>query len=513
MQQLADLSPLERENEALRRENKILRDEVAWLKHHVFGRKTERLAPGQLAFAENGDPERPVATPEPSRAKEPTKTPAKGHGRAPFPEGMPREVIEVRVPDADRACPHCAEPMKAIGVEVTERGHLIPARMIVRRFEREKLACPKGHTVRTADAPAGVIDRAKFEASVYAEVVTRKYTDHVPLHRMERIFARDGVEIAKQTMWDMVVRVDELVAVPVLAEAKRQLLEEAVLHADETPYTVIIEDGPGAKGSKKAYCFVWRSVTGAGPPKVVVDFRMSRESEGATDFLGRWSGTLLTDGYAGYDEVVARNGIVRAGCWAHARRKFVEALNLGMQDAKLVLAPVQRLFWIERAIDSRAEARAMDRIARESLRTRVRTSRCRRVIADAITIAEKLETKPSTLPKSQLGKAIGYLLRQRGPLSAFLTDARLPMHNNDAERDIRHLAVGRKNWLVFGSPRGGEVACRLYSLVLSCMLNGVDPREYIEDVLGRLSTTPASRVAELTPWGWAAKRAAAEQSA
>jgi transposase len=222
---------------------------------------------------------------------------------------------------------------------------------------------------------------------------------------------------------------------------------------------------------------------------------------------------MIIDGYSGYDQVIGKNGIVRAGCWSHARRKLKDALDAGTKDAALVLAPVQRLFWLERAINRRAQRDELDRDTLRNLRSRVRGHRSRRVIADIYAAAGDLALKRSTVPKGKLGKALGYLDRQRDPLTVFLDDARIPIHNNDSERDLRHLAVGRKNWLVFASERGGDVACRLYSLVLSCLQVKVNPQQYLEDLLTRISTTPASKIAALTPWAWAKARRQAEASA
>ena len=494
-------------NVALERENKILRDELALLKQGLFGRRTERLDPGQLSLYLNGAPPEcalPVELPTPTEV--PAQAPAKserGHGRARFAENLPREVIELDVPEAERTCPDCGKPMRSIGEDVSERGHVVPAHIVVRRYVRKKYACPDGHAVRTAPAPEGVIDGAKYEPSVYAHIATAKYADHLPLHRLEGIFKRHGVHLPKQTMWDMLVTIDELLAQPILRQIHKELLEEKTLHSDETPVTMRVEDG---SGSRQGYAWGWRNLRGAGPSKVLIEFKTSRSRDGPLGFLKDWSGTLITDGYSGFDEVVEKNGIVRAGCWAHARRKFKQALDTGARNAAHVLAPIQRLFAVERAISLRAESRRLDRESFLELRRRVREERSQRLVAIILERGEKLSRQRSTLPKSQLGKALGYLDRQQKPLSAFLTAPQIPIHNNDEERDLRHLALGRNNWLIFASERGGQVACRLYSLVLSCKQAGVDPEAYIEDVLGRLSTTRASDIASLTPWAWAAAR-------
>ncbi len=487
-------------NESLTRENKILRAELATLKRGVFGRSSERLEPGQLGFFEDSSPS-PVAD-APSRLEKSRPEPKPGHGRAPFPPRLPRHVVELDVDEAEPRCSCCGKPMKRIGEEVTERGHMIPAQFVVNRYVRPKYACPNGHEVKTARLPDGVIDGGKYEASVYAHIATAKYADHLPLHRLEGIFKRYDVRLSKQSMWDMLVRVDELVAQPVLHQMRAELLAEPVLHADETPITMRLEDG---KGTKTGFAWRWRNLHRPGEPsKAIVEFRTSRGRDGPRRFLGAWKGTLIIDGYQGYDEVIRSNGIRRAGCWAHARRKLKEAFDTGAANASGLLALIQKLFELERPTNEGVRSGELDREAQLEERRVVRAEHSAAVVAALYAEVETLEQQRSTLPKSKLGKAIGYLQSQRRALSTFLDDPRIPIHNNDSERDLRHLAVGRKNWLVFGSQRGGEVACRLYSLMLSCKQCGANPEAYLADVLMRVATTPSSQVATLTPWAWAA---------
>jgi transposase len=441
--------------DALERENKILREENAILKRGRFGRSSERLSPDQLnLFAET----KAEAQPEPPEIEVPAHNRRKkGHGRAPFADHLPRNVIECDLQEEERSCPCCGKVMLPIGEDVTERGHVIPAAVVVNRYVQKKYACPDGHGVKTAEAPPGVIAGAKFEASTYAWLATTKYADHVPLNRLEGILKRQGVHLPKQTMWDMLARLDELVAQPVLRQMHDELLEEQVLHADETPVSMRLEDG---KGSRKGFAFGWRNLRESDESKVLIKFETSRSRDGPTGFLRNWKGTVIVDGYSGYDEVVGNNGIVRAGCWSHARRKLKEALDAGTKDAALVLAPVQRLFWLERAIDRRARRVGLEREAHRELRKQVREKRSKRVIEDIYTVAGNLALKRSTLPKSKLGKALRYLDRQRDPLRVFLKDSRIPIHNNDSERDLRHLAVGR-NYVessVMRSRHGGDRA-------------------------------------------------------
>lgn len=272
--------------DALEREAKILREENALLKRLRFGRSSERIEPGQLSFFE-GQPAPPL---EPQPAPAPKPKQAAGHGRAAFPKHLARTVIALELDEAERTC-SCGEVMAPIGVEVTERGRFVPAKLEVDRFERTKYACRHGHGVKTAELPDGVIDGGKYDASVYAHIAVAKYQDHLPLNRLESVFKRYGFKLPKQTMWDMLVRVDELVAQPVLAEMRRQLLAEDVLHADETSVALRLEDG---QGSRDSWVFGWRSLREHAEPKALVEFRMGRGRDGPTRFLEAWSGTLVT---------------------------------------------------------------------------------------------------------------------------------------------------------------------------------------------------------------------------
>ena len=179
-----------------------LTEQIAFLRRQIFGRRRETIDPNQLALFESMERELLELT-QPAQSK---KKPKQGHGRALFPADLPRETITVDLPEADRICPDCGDVLKHIGIDATERGHIIPARMCVKRYERHKYACSKGHAVKVAPLPDGVVDRGKYEASVYAFVATSKYSDHLPLNRIQQIFKRYGTHLPRQTMWDLLVR-------------------------------------------------------------------------------------------------------------------------------------------------------------------------------------------------------------------------------------------------------------------------------------------------------------------
>jgi len=515
---VAPLTDLDEANSTivqLREELDRLRGELRLMRQRMFGRRREALDPNQLMLFEAGIAkleklEQQAADSAASAQVDPPKSKKKrGHGRAPFPDHLPREEIKLDLPEAERCCPDCGEAMRCIGTDVTERGHIIPARMMVKRYVRSKYGCPHGHTVKAAPMPPGVVDKAKYEPSVYAHIVTAKYGDHLPLHRLQGIFRRFGAHLPKQSMWDMLARFDEIAAKPILVEMRRQLLEEDVLQADETPIKVQLED---QRGTRRGTLWVWRNTRGSPNEMSVADFKDDRSAKGPDAFLGDWTGKLLTDGYDGVNPTARQNAITRAGCWAHARRKFRDALTAGATRAGLALPPIQRLFWIERAVVARAESRGFSRDQLVELRHSVRNRRSKTVLRKLYEIVFALQEDPSTKGNDHLRKAVNYAINQRKPLLAHLDDGRLPIHNNDTERDLRHVVTGRKNWLMLASENGGRVAARLYSLVISCKLANVNVERYLEDVLVAVATTPASRVAELTPWGWAKARGATCES-
>jgi transposase len=499
---LQEIETRDHEIAVLSSEVRLLRQELQSIRQGIFGSKTERLSPGQLALF--GQESVLPALPEKAPQEVQAKSKSKGHGRQPFSADLPRDEQRFDLPEEERICSCCDEVMQKVKEQVTERGDMIPERVIVRKYVASVYACPNGHEMQTAAIPEAVVPRAKYESAVYANLVVSKYGDHLPLNRLEGIFKRNGLHLPKQTMWDMLCTVDELVAQPIIEQMRRELLESDVLHSDDTTIKVKVE---GQKGSKQGHIWTWRTprplTPNDGPCKTFVEFTLGRNQTGPKDFLGNWDGTLVVDGLAVYNPTIEANGIKRGGCWAHARRGFVKALKSGTKAAALMLAPMHRLFWIERAILQRAKERELSREEIYALRKRVRGKRSRRVQLLIFERAFDLQDQPTTMPESQFGKALGYLIRQSESLHLCLDDPRIPIHNNDAERDLRHVAIGRNNYHAFASEKGGAVAARLYTLILSAVHSGIDPEAFINDVLAAINTTPASEIWRLTPWAWA----------
>lgn len=309
------------------------------------------------------------------------------------------------------------------------------------------------------------------------------------------IFERHGYPVARSTMCDWVGASAERLF-PIVQKMREAVLASDVVHADETPLLM----QTNSQGGGKQRCYLWAYV--GDQNDVIYDFRLSRSREGPTDFLAGYSGFLLVDGYADYNEVCRSGAVTTVACWAHARRGFFDALNSATADASNVLAKIQRLYKVEK------EGREAG-LAADALRD-LRRAKAKPVLASIHQDLERLSK--SAVPKSPLGKAVSYTLNLWEELGQFVDDGRLAIDNNSVERAMRGVAVGRRNWLFCGSESGGQRAAVLYSLIETCKRHAVEPFEYLRDVLSRIATASAEELEELTPRGWKQVRARAAAS-
>lgn len=466
-------------------ENKHLRQRIDYLLRKLFGKSSEKIDPAQLelGLAHGTSAAEAAAVEQAAAAVSPAPGPErKGHGRGRLPAKLPRVEVVYELPPGQTCCQKCREQMEVIAEEVSEELDFVPAQLIVRRKIRKKYACPRCPDVLvTAPAPPAPIDKGLAGPGLLAQVAVAKFSDHTPLYRMARIFARSGVEIDRNTLGDWVAAVADLLD-PVVEEMKRQLLGTGLLQSDDTPVTVLDGKNPSWTGRIWVY----------GPPEgeVVFEFTEDRAGVGPLRFLQGFRGVLQADAYSGYDVVFRTLPVKEAGCWAHARRKVYDAHKFDPARAGPLLQGIGALFEVER------QAKALSPEARRALRQ----EKSRPVLdsIDALTRALQAEL----LPKEPLAGAVGYIRNQWAALTLFLDDGRLPIHTNAAERTLRGVAVGRKNWMFLGSVNGGRRAAVMFSLVESCKRLCIDPFAYLRDVLQRVPTHPASKVAQLTPAGW-----------
>jgi transposase len=397
----------------------------------------------------------------------------------------------------ERCCPTCKAAMARIGQTVTEEVDYVPASVVVREHVRPKYACRRCQEgVVTAELPPRPIEKGRPGPGLLAQILVSKYADHLPLHRQEAIFERHGLRLSRSTMCDWVGECAQAFF-PIVQCLREGVLASYLVHADETPVLMQVN----YQGGGKQRCYLWGYVGDQGD--VVYDFRTSRSRDGPLDFLEGYEGKLLVDDYAGYNAVCAWEGVERVACWAHARRGFFEALASATSEASLVLARIQRLYGVEK------EGRELGLDAE-----RLRALRQEKSVPILASIREDLDRlSKTTLPKSPLGKAVAYALGLWEELTRYVEDGRIPIDNNSVERAMRVVALGRKNWLFCGSESGGQRAAVIYSLIETARRQGIEPFEYLRDVLERLPTHPADRIAELTPRAWKLARQQALASA
>ncbi|MGP9551840.1 IS66 family transposase [Halomonas sp. AOP42-D1-22] len=423
-----------------------------------------------------------------------TATPAKRRtrgGRVVLPPELPRVEVIHELPNDARHCRDDGTALKVIGEEVSEELHVVPARIEVIRHVRHQYACPTCEEgVNTAPAPAKLLPKSNASATLLAYIATAKYQDALPLYRQSQIFARHGAEIPRNTLARWMVQAGERI-IPLIDALRQHLLNAPLIHMDET--TLQVNQEADRAASATSYMWVQRG----GPPGqqvVLFDYAASRAGRVPVDLLGDYAGRLITDGYEGYAEIVRRNGITHAGCWAHARRKFVEAQKVQPKGktgkADWALSQIRKLYGVEK------QAKALESEARHALRVQ----KSRPLIDQLRTWLDK--SLAQVLPKSALGKALHYLDNQWPRLTRFLDDGLIPLDNNLAENAIRPFVVGRKNWLFSHTPSGAHASAAIYSLIETAKANGLSPYDYLQYVFATLPTLDADELHTLLPWQW-----------
>ena len=473
---------------------------LQWFKKQFFGAKSERRSTAS-ADTLTGDlfGELVEATPEEVREEltEPCAKPRRHRrGRKPLSAALPRREIVHDVAPQDKVCACCGREKARIGEDVTEQLEVIPAQVYVARHVRPKYACSSCKDgVAQAALPPQPVSRASVGPGFLAWLIVSKYGDHLPLCRLERIFARHGCEVTRAKMSDWLMTLADLLK-PLVRALMKEVREAGLLQADETSMRLLLREL--AKNIQQAW--VWVYVGSEAAPYTIFDFRPSRGRDGPRKMLEGFEGTLQCDGYAAYDGVGVPGKVRRAGCWAHVRRGFIEAEEGGDRRATQAIALIRRLFDVEREWKERREAeRKEGRDLSFETRRDLRRERSAHVVE---ALRSWMADRFDVLPKSPLGDAVSYTQNQWPTLTVFLDDGRVELDNNAAERALRPIAVGRKNWLFAGSERGGRAAATFFTLIESARRNGRNPFEYLRDVLERLPSHPINRIEDLLPDRW-----------
>jgi len=411
--------------------------------------------------------------------------------RREFPVHLPREMVTIAPQES--SCPDCRGELKHLGDDVCEILELEPVRFKVISEVRPKLACASCDTIVQAPAPTRPIERGMAGPGLLAHVVVGKYADHLPLYRQAEIYAREGVELDRSLLAQWVGNVSAMLT-PLTDALRDNVLSADVVHADDTPIPVL---APGLGKTKTGQLWTYvcdeRPSGGKGAPAVWFAYSPDRKGAHPQEHLQGFTGILQADGYAGYSKIYEGGHVVEAACWAHVRRKFVDLHELHKSPiAAEMLDRIGALYAVEQEIWGRLpdERRA------------VRQERSRPLLeAMKVWLDETLQTLSQ---KSAIAKAIRYALSRWQALGRFCEDGRIAIDNNAAERALRCVALGRKNFLFAGSDAGGERAAALYSLIGTAKLNGHNPEAFLREVLVRIADHPINRITELLPWNLAA---------
>jgi transposase len=487
LQQQAELDAKSERIDALGAQIRQLEEYVRLLKHQRFGRTSEKADPAQRGLfneaevaadaAEKDDAGEGIAVAAHTRSP---------RGRKPLPDFLRRVEIIHDLDDAAKVCPTDGTALVHVGEETSEQLEIIPAQVQVLRHVRPKYACPACHEgVHIAPPPPQPIPKSLASPALLAHVAVSKYVDALPLYRQESILSRIGVDLPRATLAHWMVRAGELVQ-PLVNLLRDDLLASGVVQCDETPFQVLKE--PGKPATSLSYLWVQRSLDA---PVVLYDYDPSRSGRVPERLFEGFTGVLQTDGYEGYTAVGQRPGVVHAGCFAHARRKFDEALK-GMRGAERKArsrkesVALQGLGWIQKlyAIEKSANATPAER-------QRIRDERARPILASLRRWLD--DSLPRVAPQTLTGKALTYLDRQWPKLVRVLDDGRIPLDTNLVENAIRPFVLGRKNWLFADTVRGAHASANLYSVVETAKANGLEPFAYLRLVfteLPRATTLP-----------------------
>ena len=495
-----DIAALKQIIAGLTRDAVVAQAEIAKLKFQLaryrraeFGKSSEKLARdiAQLELAiesvETDQAERLAAGPPAVAAMIEAATEAQKPARRPLPEHLPREEV---VHPAPCTCPSCGGALRKIGNDVTETLDYVPGRFKVIRHMREKLACRTCETVVQAPAPYHPIARGRAGAGLLAHIVVSKYDDHLPLYRQAEIYAREGVELETSTLSGWVGATTAALA-PLTEVLAANVIASETLHGDDTPVPVL---APGSGKTKTGRLWTYvrdeRPFCGARPPAALFFYSSDRKGE-HPPHLEPFTGVLHADGYAGFNGLFETGRIIEAACWAHVRRKFFDVhAATASPIAKEALDRIGQLYAVEQTINGSSPDQ----------RRQQRQLRSKPIAAALATWAEQIVPKLSR--KSELAAAFRYMRARGTALTRCFEDGRLGLDNNPAERALRGVAIGRKNYLFAGSDAGGRRAAAMYSLIETAKLNGVNPQAYLADVLARIADHPAKRVADLLPWNW-----------
>lgn len=479
----------------LNNEIKVLKEQIEWFKRQIFGKRSEKIIAthaDQLVFDLN--------LPEPEEIKK-KEIPAhnrktkndKNPDKISLPDDLPIERIVIDLKDEEKTCATTGLPLIKIGEEVTQKLAHRAGSYFIKEIVRPKYATPKGaeESILTALLPDSLLNRCKADESFLAEVLVKKFCDHLPLYRQAEILSRENIKISRQLLSQWVVKCG-LALKPLFNEMSKRVLSSQNVFIDEVPVDML---KPGNGKVHPAYMWVLVGGKEANPPYRIYNFRTDRRHHNALELLENYHGVVHSDKYGAYEALACKKQFVWCPCWAHIRRKFFE----GEGDPafrNLVLRLIKYLFMFERVAWNRSEEE----------RLRIRQEKEIPIIDRLIDLVKNKLLHGHALPRSKFKEALGYFMSLIPYLKNYTQHPFARMDNNVAERAVRPLAIGRKNWLFLGNEEGGEAAAVILSLAQTCRGLKINPREYLEDVMCRLMSHNFQELSQLLPDQWAKER-------
>lgn len=471
-------------------------------RQRAFGARSEKAAGQGELFDEAENIEAEEEAEEPASADfTPKATTDRKPARKPLPADLPRERIVHELPESERQCP-CGCTMREIGEKTSEELDIVPARIRVIEHARKTYSCSAcDESIRTTPPPAILLPKSVISANTAAYVITAKYADGLPLYRLSTILKRHGIELSRQTLSEAVLRTAALIE-PLMVVLQERLHANSIIHMDETRVQVLKE--PDKAAQSQSYMWVQRG----GPPGaevVLFNYDPSRSASVPERLLENYSGALMSDGYEAYRSVARVRGIEHLCCWAHARRKFMEAKKAQPKGktgkADVAVGLIGKLYAVERS------HRSSDAATRHRNRQERSVPVLKQLHEWLVKAAE------SVPPKSALGKAVHYALEYWAELSRYVENGAWPIDNNPAENAIRPFVIGRKAWMFSNSQRGARASASLYSLIETAKANGREPYQYLCWLFERLPSTDPERIETLLPWHVPGDLASAQESA
>lgn len=493
-QHLNEVSQFKKTIESLNNQVQILKEQLEWFKKQIFGQKAEKIVDpkneAQICF--DGF-DKLIDVPSEKKtipAREQLKRKPTGKDKITLPADLPVERQVIDIPEEAKICPETGEAMVKIGEEVTSKLAHKPGSYFIKQIIRPKYASPhrSENGVKVADLPERLLDRCQADESLLADILVKKFGDHLPLYRQSEIMSREGIYISRQILCQWILRTG-LALKPLYNEMKAQILKSGNIFYDETPIDMLM---PGKGKTHQAYMWVLAGGQSANPSYRIYDFQTSRCHHHATNMLKGYHGVLHSDKYGAYEALAKRKELIWCPCWSHIRRKFIEAESGDPAFRQWVLRKIKYLFMLERVAWARSEQE----------RLRIRQEKEIPIINELIQAIKDKLVNGKILPKSKLREAIGYFCSLISYLKNYTQHAWAHLDNNVAERAVRPLAIGRKNWLFVGNEDGGEAAAVIFTLIQSCRALDVNPRKYLEDVMRRLMAHNSQKLYELLPDHW-----------